>query len=285
MGLLVGIHGIAKHQLGRHQLLTAWKPALGDGLERACGHPVPLPEVDLAFYGDVYLGGGDRSPSVDAATLPADAPAEMDDAECGDVGEELAAVVTDADVAAAEAEVEKGYTRSPRSVQVLLRAVDRRFGAAAGLLHLGVMRQVRRYLTDPELKARVDARVEEAVGTQCRVLIGHSLGSVVAYEYLRRREDHGVELLVTLGSPLGLRMVRDRLPAVEALPNISWVNVRDLRDPVACAGRLASWWPQLGENGDVVVNNGGDAHAVERYLSREATGRVLLAALPQLVNR
>jgi pimeloyl-ACP methyl ester carboxylesterase len=84
---------------------------------------------------------------------------------------------------------------------VLLRAVDRRFGAAAGVLYVGVLRQVRRYLTDPHLKATVDARVEAAVGERCRVLIGHSLGSLIAYEYLRQHPGHGVQLLLTLGSP------------------------------------------------------------------------------------
>jgi alpha-beta hydrolase superfamily lysophospholipase len=191
--------------------------------------------------------------------------------------------VTADDVEAAEAEVPKGYTRTPRPVLVLLRAVDRRFGASAGVLYLGVLRQVRRYLADPTIKAAVDGRVEQAVGPACRVLIGHSLGSVVAYEYLRSHPGHGVDLLLTLGSPLGLRIVRDRL-AVGPLPVPGWVNVRDVRDPVACAGPLHRWWPQIGRQGDVVVDNGGDAHAVERYLDRKATGAVLLRALPHLAG-
>jgi hypothetical protein len=42
MGRLVGVHGIGKQQLGRHQLLASWAPALADGVERAVrlrGHP------------------------------------------------------------------------------------------------------------------------------------------------------------------------------------------------------------------------------------------------------
>jgi len=39
-------------QSGRHQLIEAWGPALADGLERAAGHQVPIPELDIAFYGD-----------------------------------------------------------------------------------------------------------------------------------------------------------------------------------------------------------------------------------------
>jgi hypothetical protein len=174
MGELVGVHGIAQQQLGRHQLLGAWTPALADGLERALGRPVRQPALDLAYYGDVYLreSGGSATKSGDGeGSLDG-----MDADELAEVTEAAAEAVTAEELRAAEEEESKGYTRAPRPLQVVLRAVDRRFGAAAGILYVGVLRQVRRYLRDREVKAQVDARVEAAVGAQCRVLIGHSLG-------------------------------------------------------------------------------------------------------------
>ncbi|PWU48196.1 hypothetical protein DLJ47_28830 [Micromonospora sp. S4605] len=236
--------------------------------------------LDLAFYGDLFLPdrGGPSTKSGDATSLLD----LMDEKELSEVSEALADVVSAGDLAVAEAEVGKAYTRTPRWAQALLRAVDRRCGAAAGVLYLGVLRQVRHYLTDGDLKTQVDARVADTVGTSCRVLIGHSLGSVVAYEYVRQHPGQGVQLLVTLGSPLGLRMVRERLQ-VEQLAVPRWVNVRDVRDPVACAGELRRWWPQIDERDELVVDNSGDAHAIERYLNRRATGEVLISALPHLV--
>jgi alpha-beta hydrolase superfamily lysophospholipase len=67
------------------------------------------------------------------------------------------------------------------------------------------------------------------------VLIGHALGSVVACEYLRQQSGESVDMLLTLGSPLALHMVRDRLQ-VCPLAAPAWVNVRDTRDPVTCGG-------------------------------------------------
>ncbi|MFC3383644.1 hypothetical protein [Couchioplanes azureus] len=285
MSELVGVHGMAKHQRGRHQLLRSWTPALADGLERAVGHPVEQPPLDLAFYGDIYL----REPAGPATKsgddeLPAEAPEElrgMDTVETAEVVEAAAEAVTPAELRAAADEDLKAYTRTPRPVQVVLRALDRRFGAAAGILYVGVLRQVRRYLSDPGVKARVDARVEQAMTGGCTVLIGHSLGSVVAHEYLRQHPGSGVRLFLTAGSPLGLRMIRSRLPAGRVdVP--AWVNLRDLRDPVACAGELRTWWPQIDAGDEVVVDNGGDAHEAERYLSRQAAGRAVLRALPHL---
>ena len=82
-------------------------------------------------------------------------------------------------------------------------------------------------------------------------MIGHSLGSVVAYEYLCRDRPASVELLVTLGSPLGIpNVVFDKLtPApvggAGAWPGrvAAWVNVADPDDIVALRKDLAPLFP------------------------------------------
>jgi hypothetical protein len=58
-----------------------------------------------------------------------------------------------------------------------------------------------------------------------------------------------------------------------------WVNVRDPRDPVACAGALDRFWP--GVEKDRLVDNEGDAHNISRYLSKTQTGSALLEAGPE----
>lgn len=72
-------------------------------------------------------------------------------------------MLTEAEIAQAAQDSTKGYTRVPLPVQAVMRALDRRFGAAAGVLFLGELRQVRRYLGDPALKAAAGARVAAAV--------------------------------------------------------------------------------------------------------------------------
>jgi hypothetical protein len=272
--VIVGVPGIAQHLRGRHALIAAWAPSLADGLERATGRRVAVPQLDVAFYGDVFMpgqeGGATKSTPVESLLDG------VDDQEMAELGEALSEAVGADDTAAAQQGVPKHQARMPLPVHAL-RAVGRRFGASATELYVGALRPVHRYLRDPHIKTAVDARVAQAVGSECQVLIGHSLGSVVAYEYLRQHPGHGVQLFVTLGSPLGLQMVRDRLKIVElAVP--SWVNVRDARDPVAVAGPLSAWWPQIK---DLIVDNGGDAHAAERYLGKRAVGQALLAALPR----
>jgi hypothetical protein len=278
MAPIVGVHGMAKHQAGRHQLLAGWRPALMDGLERATNGRVTELDLDLAFYGDLFLpavGDGRK------AGPNADPLADLSTAEITDIEQMFAEMVTEDEIEAArkeQNEKSKGYTRTPLAIQALLRAVERRYAGASAITCMGVLRQVRGYLRDKRLAAQIDERVAATVSPDTTVLIGHSLGSVVAAEYLRHTPGHGIRLFLTLGSPLGLRFVRARFPTgpIE-VPH--WINIRDRRDPVACAGSLRMWWPQITETDDIIVENGNDTHAVERYLSRKETGEVLSRAL------
>jgi hypothetical protein len=276
VGQLTGVHGIAKQYLGRHQLLERWTPARGDALERATGRHARRPALDLVFYGHLFRpsvpGELAKSPADEAAAQLADLDAE----ELAELTEAVEQIVTAADLADAASRVDKGLWL-PVPVQVLAGAIERRFPPASGILHLGVLRQVRRYLRDPALKAEVD-QITAETAADAVILIGHSLGSVVAYEFLRQHPGHPAKLLLTLGSPLGLRMVRRRLP-VGGLAVAQWVNVRDRNDPVTAAGALDRWYPGVLER---PVRNGADAHAAERYLDCRAVGDALLATLPEL---
>jgi hypothetical protein len=269
VAVILGLHGIANQQLGRQQILRLWQPALGDGLERASGLANVPPEMDLVFYGDLFL----KSANLD----------DIDDEEVSDLVTAARDVVTDSDIAEAERQPDKAYTRVPRPLQAVAGAIGRKFGAAAVVLFFGDVRQVRRYLWHPEIRAEVDRRTATAFSPDCRVLIGHSLGSVVAYEFARQHPDRTVPMLVTLGSPLGLKFIRRRLAELAGTkeppmpPGVGqWVNVYDPRDPVACAGPLKRWWPAV-EDRD--VDNGGDSHDATRYLGKRKTGSAVRAGL------
>jgi hypothetical protein len=289
MSKLVGVHGIAQQQVGRHQLQAPWARALADGMERSAGHRVAVPTLDIAFYGDLFLplsaGGEVKGSAGDADVEWADTTG----AEISDVIAAAGEVLSDEEVAAAaQASPDKGFERVPLVVQATVAGLDRRFGAHAGALFLGELRQVRRYLLDADLKTKADARVAEAVTGGCRILIGHSLGSVVAFEFLRQHPECRLDLLLTLGSPLGLRTIRQLMPdpefgAAEGVPtNVGlWVNLRDSRDPVACAGSLTGWWPGIR---DGIVDNQKSAHSVERYLSKIQAGDAVLSVAPELAH-
>lgn len=284
--MIVGVHGIAQQQLGRQQLAGVWGPSLADGVEAALsGKRVAEVPFDLAYYGRLFL---DSTGSPRSGSKGGTGEEDLTDLAPGELEEILTAAEEAAGAEAmqvGEEQITKGYSRVPVGLQVVFRALDWRYGPGAALLFAGAFRQVRRYLRDGGLKAAIDAVVDETVSERCRVLVGHSLGSVVAFEFVRRHPEHRLDLLLTVGSPLGARFVRALMPdpdhGADGLPRGvgAWVNVRDPRDPVAFAGDLSRRWPRVR---DVGVDNGGDAHSASRYLGKRQTGAALVEALPEL---
>jgi len=101
----------------------------------------------------------------------------------------------------------------------------------------------------PELARKVlrselkNALIEEKAHTI--MLIGHSMGSIIAYDVLHGlssgNQDVKVSHFVTIGSPLGLPHVKGKIiqehkgktPRTPAIVTKSWVNYADRKDPVA----------------------------------------------------
>jgi hypothetical protein len=146
---------------------------------------------------------------------------------------------------------------------------------------------VESYLGDDHLHGLALERVEEAVAAADEevILLGHSLGSVVAYDLLRERPGQRVRGLITLGSPLGLPTIRRRI-AVRRFPADPqrWVNVFDPRDFVT--GREPLQAHYLSHDGRAVedretegippgLNDPTAPHDGKVYLSSVALARAL----------
>jgi len=181
--------------------------------------------------------------------------------------------------------------RVPGGVQRGLRALSGSafFTGMAERALLSDLRQVRLYLADPEVRRAVQERVEAVVDDATQVLVGHSLGTVVAYEALCAHPEWPVRALVTLGAPLGIRnLIFDRLqpppePSAEGLRGrwpgsaASWANVADAGDAVALVKDLR---PAFGPRVECfTVSNGAHAHAVGPYLAAPDTGAAIMAGL------
>jgi len=87
--------------------------------------------------------------------------------------------------------------------------------------------------------ARMDAMMREK---RPHVVIAHSWGSVIAYDYLSRgMYDGEVGALITLGSPLGQDYVQERLGTTAyPAPVRHWLNVFDAMDPATWPDRRIS---------------------------------------------
>ena len=275
MARIVGVHGVGKQRLGSNTLLKDWEPALADGLDRAGGPQLVSGDLHMAFYGDLFRPAG-HTLAVGDPMFTAD---DVDEPEAELLMEWWAACArVDPAVPPPGADT---LARSPRAVQTALRVLQhsRFFGGLSLRALVFDLKQVRRYLTDEDLRVAARRKVEEAIGPDTRVVVAHSLGSVVTFEALCERPGHGVRALVTLGSPLGMRMVVDRLrPGPETWPGTaSWTNVVDEGDVVAAVKDLSLFFG-TGVVGKV-VHNGSHAHDATLYLTAKETGEAVAEGL------
>jgi hypothetical protein len=292
---IVCVHGIAQQYKGEETLHGEWSAALRDGLRLAgpAGREVAasLTDSDLrdAFYGNAFRPPGQRILGVGDPLVTIE---DLTDFERDLVGLWWeAAAQTDPGVVPPDA---RTLLRWPGGVQAGLRALScaRFFAGLAERAMVADLVQVRRYFTEPDIRAAAQQQVLGAVDDNTRVLVGHSLGSVVAYEALCAHPEWPVHTLVTLGSPLGIRhLIFDRLQPTP-LPPIdgsdcgvghwpgnakTWVNVADDGDVVALVKDLR---PQFGPSvACYLVHNGAKAHDIRPYLTAPETGAAILGGL------
>jgi hypothetical protein len=183
---------------------------------------------------------------------------------------------------------------APESAQRTLAALVRVpfFRRLTERVLIGNLRQVRLYLTDPDVRRAARRSLARQIGPDTRLIIGHSLGSVVAYEVLCIQPTDRQLDFVTLGSPLGLRtVIFDRLDPAPchdrgAWPPCvrRWTNIADRHDLVAMVKELAPLFGGPTGNGlraviDLRVDNELRAHEVKPYLTARQTGYAVAAAL------
>jgi hypothetical protein len=284
------VHGIG-HQLGGPATcLATATPALRDGVSLAGGPAIDPDDVTCGFYGDLFRKPGSRGNDI--------YPFDAYDVEPGLETDLLMALWQEAarlddGILGPDAVVRGvgGYVASrPLTVGIVQRGLEAisRSAFTEGISeHLLVfaLKQVRQYFEDEDLRSAIASRVASAIDDETRVVVGHSLGSVVAYEVLCARRGAPGATFVTLGSPLGLRnVVFDRLrPAPRDGLGVwprgarHWTNVADAGDIVALVRDLSTCFGSRVT--DRTVRNGARMHDATAYLTAVETGAAIAAGL------
>lgn len=257
---LVCVHGRSQQDKSSDQLREQWTAGLKRGFA-AIGKTFQSIDIDVPYYGDVLH---DLVYERDKQKLdyvihrgPGDAKDQDEALDNFDKDFLMAlarrAGATDQEILHERLEVRAelagdGDMTTPRGPEnwEITHALGRLLSKKAPWLAERVMARltadVKAYLTRPGITDAVDDVVRPALTDDRCVVIAHSLGSVVAYRNLRRLGDQAeVPLFITVGSPLGAPVVRDKLlPPVLAIPDgvESWVNGTDRRDIVAMYPRL-----------------------------------------------
>jgi hypothetical protein len=300
MAHVVLVHGIANETEAADTIEASWLPALAGGV-RIAGFPAISDklwrngmvsdgfEVRAAFYGNLFRpkgAQGDAQLDPDVATANGARDLALEWLQRAAVRSVCADEPADAEGALAELGLaETGQAMGLRSVE---RDVIKRLARLPWFARLGMaiaerfivraLTQVTAYLTDEAVRAAAQQALLALIDDRTRVVIGHSLGSIVAYESCFRMT-RPLPLLLTIGSPLGLQtIVYQRLrpqPPVFPPHVTRWVNVADPDDLVAAEPDLNAGFSRASSPPieSVTINNSSRPHDPSPYLTAVEVGR------------
>lgn len=246
MAKVVLVHGAFNELWGPNELKARWLPALRDGLGHH-GGVIDADDVSVCFYGDLFR--------LDPETVDSEAWART---------------------RAGTSEMLESFADGGGIETLSQAASEAAFERTVDLVSI--------MATRPDVASTSRQRLIDAIGEGARVLVAHSLGTVLSYNTLQSHPELEVDTLVTLGSPLGSSMTDSMLPDAGADGLFPWpeglrrwVNVAAVGDRATGEGLLA---PRFGESvEDRRVDNGHRAHDPEPYLNNPKTGEAVLSAL------
>jgi hypothetical protein len=265
MAAIVGVHGIGNYIAGvtpdeaAQRSATAWGEVLG----RSLGRPA---DIAVAYYADCLRRGVAQGMD-DPRFLPNDARQMLE---------------------AWLAQILDSPSGAQGAITVPLRILISRIADRYGLDHRLVERFVARFFGevasyfDPGLRTTVKRRVLGALRAhQPRVVVAHSLGSVVAWEVLHSADAPPVELLLTVGSPLAIPgVILDKLvPAStesDRPPGVArWTNITDVGDIVSIPIRGVARRFGLHCDHSAIVG-AFDFHRIAKYLAHPQVARHII---------
>jgi hypothetical protein len=286
---LVFIHGRAQQHKDPEALKRSWIEAWGRGLAKS-GLSLPIDEKAIRFpyYGDTLAGLVEGGTAADVIVKGDEAPPEERQfvAAVLEEAREQRELTDGQILALAETEIVERGPKNWRWVRAIIKALDEHLPGASGATLATVTFDVYHYLRNPGVRDEIETGVRTAIpGDAEVVVVGHSLGSVVGYNLLRREgtsNDWKVPLYITLGSPLAVTAIRKALQPLTSPTCVDgWLNAMDPDDIVALYPLQP---PRFGlqpeiENKTDVGNHTANHHGIAGYLDDSVVARRIYEAL------
>ena len=265
------IHGRSQGKKSSDSLREEWGAALARGLADA---GLRLPDgiaSDYPFYGKtlddfvdqaklpkvsdiVSMGGSSGDPGFDSFTRSVLQEIESR----GEISEEDVRAQMDPG-----SEITEMGPQNWAWVRAFVRAVDARSPGFSGARINDFLTDVWLYLDKPAVQSAIDAIIEAELTDEPTLVVSHSLGTVVAYNILRKNKINLIGLM-TLGSPLAIKAITAKLGLLENVAPRRWVNAYDVADIVALNPLDSTHFPVAPKiaNYGGVENTTGNHHGI-----------------------
>lgn len=293
---VVFVHGRSQQHKDPIALSKQWERALLEGFTLIGTPYVGKLDFTFPYYGDVLFNSVEKASTENFQELVSKGastagPDAQEQEFLWQVIREMAVQngITEEQIAQeANGEVDiKGVQNWP-AILAALRLLDKIKGTGAAMIEL-ITRDVWYYLTRKSVRLKVNQIVDQQLpkNDEC-IVVAHSLGTIVAYNLLMNRQPvNNVKALITLGSPLGIKAIYDRLPSDvsprKAPPVVGqWDNLRDERDTVALyeIGKGVFGGAPTVLNNSKVINESDNRHGIVEYLQDPTVAALIRKFLP-----
>lgn len=290
---LVLIHGRSQQNKDAAALKKEWISAFVDGLGKSnLSLPIAETAIHFPYYGDTLMGLVNGLPPDQVAEIivKGDDAGEQERAFVASIMREIAnkAGLADAEIAALTDDptlIKKGPLNW-EWVRAIAKGIDKHVPLGSGSSIAVFTKDVYQYLKNPGVRDRIEDGVRKAIATAPTVVVAHSLGTVVAYNLLRREgtaQHWKIPFFVTVGCPLAVTAIKNALAPRTHPPCVDhWLNAMDSRDIVALYPLDPSndWDidPAI-ENKTDVKNPTSNRHGISGYLSDRVVARRIYEAL------
>ena len=286
---LVLVHGRNQQGKDAAELKKQWVAALTKGLaNQGLSLPAGL-EIEFPYYGNRLGDFAAQAEIPLSEEIMAKGGNQVDQDYLDFRAEVVEALRQRADLT--QAQIEEEYGDDPREkgpqnwawTQAILRALDRHVPGMSQATVDRFTRDVFLYISRMGVRDEIDRIVGAALGPGPTVVVSHSLGTVVSYSLLRRNPALQVPFFVTLGSPLGVRAIRNELRPLKypQPPVTAWYNAYDERDFIALYPLDGVHFPvePAIENNNSLHNDPADPHSIVGYLRDATVARRIYEAL------
>jgi hypothetical protein len=262
--IIIGIHGLS-NKPAEATLTDWWLQAINDGLEGVGAAPIEAAQFKMGYWANLRYENPDDSP--EPYTAPDTDVIDTDRSKIIAIGREFFA-----DVIGKFGDLKRQLTDNERIEGIrhcvrekVVRDLAHYYDDASCVRFTDRAGQQTRAAIRSVLRELIEQHAEDEI-----LVIGHSMGSIVAYDVLRSVRDTAIRIphLITIGSPLGLSAVKQKTraewdrdqkqPRVPEVLTGSWQNYGDPKDLVCADLSVADEYlpSDIVQAEDVVVFNG-----------------------------